>query len=62
MFFIGAIGLFRLHLYSIYNFKLETNNQMTNKEQDILNKIEEMIVTGELSNEFLISSLKLSCD
>lgn len=34
---------------------------MTNKEQDVLNRIEELIIKGELKNEFLVSNLKLMC-
>ena len=35
---------------------------MTEYEQNILNRIEQLIHDGKLSNDFLVSNLKLSCD
>ena len=35
---------------------------MTQKEQNIINRIEEIITTDGVSNEFLVSLLKLSCE
>jgi len=35
---------------------------MTEYEQNILDRISQLIHEGKLSNEFLVSNLKLSCD
>ena len=35
---------------------------MTKYEEDILNRIEELIHKGKLNNNFLVSNLKLSAD
>jgi hypothetical protein len=41
---------------------LKPITQMTDYENNILNKIEELINEGKLSNTFLVLNLKLSCD
>ena len=44
------------------NFKHERSVQMTEYETDIINKIGQLVQKGKLSNDFLVSNLKLSVD